>query len=38
LNVAATIVGKEEARKMVTEYPQAIPEGDDPISRNPFPL
>jgi protein-tyrosine phosphatase len=38
LNVAATIVGKEEARRMVTEYPQAILEGRRPNIPEPIPL
>jgi len=38
LNVAATIVGKEEARRMVTEYPQSILEGRRPDIPEPIPL
>jgi protein-tyrosine phosphatase len=37
LNVAASIVGKEEARKMVTEYPQAILDGGRPGIPEPIP-
>ncbi len=35
---AAKIVGKEEARKMVTEYPEAILEGKRPQAPEPLPL
>jgi len=38
VRVAGKIVGKEEARKMVTEYPQAILEGRKPDVPEPIPI
>ena len=38
VRAAEKIVGKEEARKMVTEYPQAILEGRKPNVPEPVPL
>jgi protein-tyrosine phosphatase len=38
LIMAAAIVGKEEARRMVTDYPQAILEGKRPDIPEPIPL
>ena len=38
VKAAAKIVGKEEARKMVTEYPEAILEGKRPQAPDPLPL
>ena len=34
VRAAAKIVGEEEARKMVTEYPQAILEGRTPVRQS----
>lgn len=38
LNAAAAIVGKKEARRMVTEYPRSILEGRRPDIPEPIPL
>jgi protein-tyrosine phosphatase len=38
VRVAGKIVGKEEAQKMVTEYPQAILEGRSPNVPEPIPI
>jgi protein-tyrosine phosphatase len=38
VRVAGKIVGKEEAKKMVTEYPQAILDGRRPKIPEPIPI
>jgi protein-tyrosine phosphatase len=38
VRMAERIVGKEEAQKMVTEYPQAILEGRKPNIPEPIPI
>jgi len=38
VKAAEKIVGKEEARKMVTEYPKAVIEGRKPDVQEPIPL